>query len=277
MINLAIALAIAAATLLLSGFVLGGGDFNLWYGLLPAVIAAVVAYLLLMRRTLQQVEATMGRAQQELMQLQALAMTPSVNNQAKIKEHFARAIEIMKEAHRFDRWQFLIDTQINGQVGMLYYLQKEFDQAEPYLRNSFYKNWIAQAMLALTHFRRREYDKMEEVFERAVKANKKDSLLWALYAWCQFKNDKPEAAIRILARAKESVTDERINSNLLSLQNKEKMDMEGWGEQWYQFHLVLPPQARMQQMQMQQQQQQLQQRQQMAGNLGKISRRGTYR
>ena len=151
-----------------------------------------------------------------------------------------RVISILKEGYAISRWQFLIEAQINSQIGVILYSVRDFDDAEGYLRNSFFKNWLAQAMLATIYFRRRKYDTMQETFENAVKANEKESLLWAVYAWCLWKNNDRDGAIKVLNRATEVVTDPRIEANLLALQNNKKMKMDKW-DSWYQFQLERPP------------------------------------
>ena len=132
-----------------------------------------------------------------------------------------------------------------GQIGSLLFHQRRYDAAESYLRNSFYKNWVAQAMLAVLFFRQRKYDEMSVAFEKGVKANAKESLLWAVYAWCLWKNNRTDEAIAVLNRAKATVSDERIDANLLALQNKKKMRMDGWREMWFMFGLAKPKQPRM--------------------------------
>lgn len=246
MINLAIAVAACVALYLGFGFALGGGDFNPWYGIVPGLIALVGVYLFLVRRTMKQLEAIMGRAQIELQKMQEKAMRVGGRpSQKQMDEMMNRAIGIMKEGYALGNWQFLVRQQINGQVGTLLYHQRNFDAAEPYLRNSFYKNWVSQAMLALIFFRRKKYDDMTETFEKGVKANEKESLLWAVYAWCLWKNRQTDDAIQVLTRAKQVVTDERIDQNLLALQNNKKMRLEGWRENWYMLGLAKPKQQRM--------------------------------
>jgi hypothetical protein len=80
-----------------------------------------------------------------------------------------------------------------------------------------------------------------------VKYNRKESLLWNLYAWCLWKRGDGEEAMRVLNRGREVLkNDEKIESNLEALRNKKKMKMRGWKEMWYQFHLEAPPQPKMQ-------------------------------
>ncbi len=242
MINFAISIVAGIAALVLFNLILGG----IWYAILPAVVIFVGVYFVLMRRTLKQVEAIMLRAQADLARIQESAMKGRQRvTEQQLKEKMIQAIEVIKQAYQYNNWQFLVESQVNTQVGTLLFAVKEYDQAEPYLRNAFLANSMSQAMLAVIYFRKRQYEKMEEAFERSLKRTKKDSIVWGVFAWCLWKNKDRDGAIKILNRAKEHTTDERIEANLLALQNKEKMDMEPWGQAWYQFQLVKPNQQRM--------------------------------
>jgi tetratricopeptide (TPR) repeat protein len=246
MINLVIAFVAGAGLYLGFGFGLGGGALNPWYGIIPGLIGLIGTYFFLVRRTMKQLEAIMGRAQGSLQKIQEKAMRVGGRPSPKeMEDSLNRAIGIMKEGYALGKWQFLVDQQINGQVGSLLFHQKRYDAAEPYLQNSFYKNWVAQAMLAVLLFRKRKYDDMAVAFEKGVKANPKESLMWGVYAWCLWKNKQPNDAIAVLNRAKVSISDERIDANLLALQNNKKMRMDGWREMWFMFGLVKPKQPRM--------------------------------
>ncbi len=230
MYNLLLALAAGAAATILFGFLFGGGDFAFVYGIFPGVIVTVVVFGLLARRVLKQVEAIMASAQPELQ-----------------NRNIPAAVEIIKEAYPLGKWQFLLRSQIDGQIGTIWYAAQKFDKAEHFLRRSFKKNWVARAMLGTLLYKRKDYDEMTEVFEEAVQANKKQALLWNLYAYCLWKIKKREEAIAVLNRAMSHLeNDEKTERNLKALQNDKKMKMRGWNMQWYQFHLDKPPQQRIQ-------------------------------
>jgi tetratricopeptide (TPR) repeat protein len=263
MINVAISIAVMVAVTLALGFGLGGGTFNPYYGALPGIIGLVATYLLLVRRTLRIIEGIMGRAQVELVKLQEATMKAGGRRPSKAQTTVVidRAAEIIKEGFAQGRWQFLVDAQIHAQLGVLFFLNQRFNEAEPHLKEGFAKNWVAVGMLAALLYKRKAYDKATEAFERAVKANKKESLLWAMYAYCLWKQEDREGAINVLSRAKEHVTDERIDANLQALQNNKKMKMQGWKETWYQFQIEKPPAIKMPQ----------------TGMGGRISKKSMYR
>ena len=188
-------------------------------------MAVVVAYVLLARRTMKQLEAVMASAQKEL-----------------AGRRIEKAVAILESAFPLARWQFLVGSQLHGQIGALLYVQKEFEEAEPHLRKSFVKMGTARAMLGAQHFRRKEWKEMESVFDAALRANKGESLLYAVYAFCEDKRGERKKAIEILQKGVSEVkSDERLKTLLGRLQNDKRMKLEAFGEQWYQFWLETPP------------------------------------
>ncbi len=156
-----------------------------------------------------------------------------------------RSVEVMKEALPLKSWQFLIESQINGQIGTLYYINREPEQAEPFLRAAsqatFSNNWIAFAMLAALLYKRGDADAANATFEKAARSTPKESLLWAAWAWTAWKAGDTDKAIGLLARGRAAgAPDPRLQANLLELQNAKDLDMAPWGELWYQLFLEEP-------------------------------------
>src|SRR5437660_2398389 len=200
MINLLLSLAAALVTFCAFFF---SGLAHALGSIFPAVVAGIVAYILLARRTVKQLEALMAQVQKEL-----------------AGRRIEKAIALLEASFPLARWQFLVASQLHGQIGSLLYIQKKFDEAEPHLKKSFVKIWPARAMLAAQHYRRKEFDKMAEVFEAAIKANKNEGLLYAVYAWCEDKRGERRKAIDILQRGlKENPSDEKLKNLLLRTQN----------------------------------------------------------
>jgi hypothetical protein len=147
---------------------------------------------------------------------------------------------------QFGKWQFFINSSIDGQIGSIYYIQSNYIKAEPYLKKSFSRHWIAKSMLGILYYRKKEYNNMDKIFESAVRYSSKQGLLWSVWAYCLVKSRKNNQAINVLLRAKNKLgnSDLRITQNLINLQNKKKMKMRSYGEQWYQFQLEVSPQLR---------------------------------
>ncbi|MDD2501184.1 MAG: hypothetical protein PHN92_10230 [Geobacter sp.] len=154
-------------------------------------------------------------------------------------QRFEKAIREMKEALRFGSWQLYVTDQINSQIGMAYYIRRDFSNAFPYLEKSFFKNWAAMGMLAICYMKRQKRDKMEKTFEKAVQWNGKESLLWNLYAYCLAEEcGEKSKAIGVLEKGlKKLPGDTALTENLENLQAGRKMKMRSFGDPWYQFHL----------------------------------------
>src|SRR5438552_2486097 len=190
-----------------------------------ASAAGILAYILLARRTVKQLEALMAQVQKEL-----------------AGRRIDKAIALLESSFPLARWQFLVASQLHGQIGSLLYIQKKFDEAEPRLKKSFVKMWPARAMLAAAHFRRKEGEEVGDVFDAAIRANQGESLLSAVYAWCEDKRGDRKKASEVLQRGAAQVkSDDRLKTLLTRLQNDQRMKLEAFGEQWWQFWLETPP------------------------------------
>jgi len=242
MYNTIISVVVGLVCFVIFSFLVGGGDFKPLYGAFPGFVGMLAAAWFTNKRTLDAVQAISKRAQETIAPLNSGRVTGKAAQ--KIVD---QAIGVLKEGYQYNKWQFFVDAQIDGQIGTLLYSMKKFDQSERYLRNSLKGNWVARAMLGALLYKRKKYDEMAEVFEEAAGRSKKESLLWNLYAYCMWKAGKTDAAIDVLNRALEHVpNDERTQANLDALKNKKKMKMRGWNMMWYQFHLDAPPQQRQQ-------------------------------
>jgi tetratricopeptide (TPR) repeat protein len=224
MINLLLSLAAGLATTLAIRL---GTEFG-WAGsILPGLVAAVAAYLVLARRTTKKLEALFEGMQKDLQ-----------------SQKFEKAIQTLQAGFALAPWQFLVGAQLHSNLGILHYVRQNFDAALPHLQKSYLRNWIARGMLATALYRRKDLAGATRTFEEAVKANKKEGVLWSAYAWVLEDAGRHEEAIRVLGRAVgANGSDEKLKSSLQALQNGKKLRLgKLYGEQWYQFHLErMPP------------------------------------
>jgi tetratricopeptide (TPR) repeat protein len=225
MYNLLISLAAGLAVTLAIRFGTNVG----WVGsILPGLLALGVAYFVLARRSWKQLEALMGTVQKELM-----------------AQKFDRALQTLQGGFALAPWQFLVASQIHSQIGVLRYVRQDFAAAQPHLEKSFSRHGIARAMLAVTHYRKKDLEKMRKIFDEAAKDNKKEGLIFAAWAWIEEKEGRHDEAIAVLARGlKSNPGDEKLKAAAQTLQNDKRLKLgKLYGEQWFQFHLEkMPPQ-----------------------------------
>ncbi len=195
-----------------------------WIGIILGLISGIAMFIWRSRVTQNKLEAIFFRAG-ELMK----------------KQQFDPAILVMKEGYALAPWQFMIKGSIDGQIGVVQYVRKKHDEAEPLLKSASYQHYIAKAMLGILQWKRGEKKLARQTFQLALKAGKKESLLYAVYAWILNEMKDRTAAIDVLNKGIEICKgDERLLANRSCLQNNKPMKMKLYGEQWYQFMLERP-------------------------------------
>jgi len=210
-----------AAIIAFSLTFLVAGKAYWWVGLLLALLVFLGCFLLISRYVSKKLEAIMAPAMKDIQ-----------------AQRFEKGIRDLKSALKYGKWQIYVESQINSAIGMVYYVKRDFSTAFPYLEKGFFKNWVTMGMLGVSYMKRNKHDKMKEVFEKAVLASPKESLLWSLYAYCLNETGETVKACEVLARGEKKLpSDELIKQNLQLLREGKKMKMKGYGEMWLQFHL----------------------------------------
>jgi predicted Zn-dependent protease len=154
------------------------------------------------------------------------------------RQQWDPAIETMKEGYKWAPWQFMVKGSIDGQIGTTQYIRNKHSEAEPLLKSASMNHYVAKAMLGILQWKRGERGGAKKTFDLALKAAKKESLIYAVYAYVLNQMQERDAAIQILNQGlKHCKDDERLLTNRTLLQNKKPMKMGVYGAQWYQFML----------------------------------------
>ena len=202
-------------------------------GIIPGVLVFLGVYILLARRIAEKLKGLVNTAQKELQ---------SISSQRDRDAKVAKAVKTLEQGLQYDRWQIMVASQVHGQIGILHYMMKDYAAAEPHLAQASNRDPMAQAMRGALYYQRKEYGPMTEAFERAVKAGKKEGLVWAVYGWCLQQSKERDRAIGVLGRAvAANPSDEKLKSALTALQNDKRMKMKPWEPMWWQFNLETPP------------------------------------
>jgi tetratricopeptide (TPR) repeat protein len=219
-LNLLSGLGVAIAAALLLALL----KINVWIAMSLGLIAGLGVFIYLGKKSQAKLEKIFNRASEMLK-----------------KQQFDQAIEVMKEGYLLGRWQFLVKGSIDGQIGVVQYLRKKTAEAEPLLKSASYQHYIAKAMLGILLWKRGEKKLAKHTFQLALKSGKKESLLYAVYAYILNEMKDKEQAVAILNQGlKVCKDDERLVVNRNCLQNNKPMKMKVYGDQWYQFMLERP-------------------------------------
>lgn len=208
--------------------------FSLIAGIIPGTIIFLGLYVVLARRTFLQVQGVMEQVKKEFE-----AMPP---NQKEQKVRADKAIKLLEGALPLGKQQFLVESELHAQIGMIHHLFKNTEAAMASFAKTTPRSYLARAMQAAIYFQRKDYSSMRSSFEEAVKHGKKDGMVWAAYAWCLQANKDTDGALKVLARSvQENPSDEKLKTALTALQNDKKLKMKAWEPAWWQFGLESPP------------------------------------
>jgi tetratricopeptide (TPR) repeat protein len=232
-----LAIVVAVVAGLVTGGLLGVIFSSAVAGVLPALVVMPLVYVLLVLRVNKMVQAAMGG-------VMAAAQKGDVDGAVAM----LTAIQL-----RFGRWAPFLSSQIDGQIGTIHFMKKDFDKARPFLERAFVRSWDAKLMQAILlsgalDAKKQKKKEMtlapvDELLEKAIRFNDKQGLLWSTWAWLHWKNGDAKKAVSILSRGKEKLgeSDAHLSANLLALQNDKEMKMKGYGQQWYAMHLEEHP------------------------------------
>jgi tetratricopeptide (TPR) repeat protein len=168
--------------------------------------------------------------------LQAIFMAANIEIQ---KQHFDRAIEILKEGYRYNKYAFLVQAQIDTQIGIIIYSQKKFGEAFKYLKNSNPRIMMGYLMYIIGCIKNKNTENIDKNIDLLIRFNKKDPFVYSAVAYLYEEElDNRDKALETLTKAAKIMPDNpKIKEHLLAFQNNKEFKMDKYGEQWYQLML----------------------------------------
>ncbi|MHA7837221.1 MAG: hypothetical protein ACX98W_07155 [bacterium] len=152
------------------------------------------------------------------------------------------AIAQLEELMALGRWQVLLEGQIHAQIGLLAYSTGDQERAEEHLAKSSLRAPEARLAFAALEYRRGRTKEALEILDLAIRANKKNLLLYHVQAWMLAKEGDRDGAIDKLLRCqKVEPSNESTQDNLTRLRNGKKLNMKRFGMAWFGLQLEKPP------------------------------------
>ena len=194
---------------------------NIWITMAVSMVVFALVFMLLTRIIMKKVGVVMEVAQRDM-----------------LANRSDKAVKELQDGLKYGAWQIYVKPQIYSQIGTIYYLKRDFKAAVPFLEKGFVRNWVSMSMLAITYMKKKQTSKMVETFGKAVSGNRKEAMVYAVYAFCMDRINERSKAIEILKKGvAKTGSDENLQDNLALLEAGKKMKMKGFGDMWYQFHL----------------------------------------
>lgn len=190
-------------------------------GILPGIGAFVVAMFFISRRISQTVEAEMQ------------ALVPLLQSR-KIGQAQQKIRDVQSQ---YGPWQFLLRGQLDAQLGMLEYMQMNFDVALPLLESGKWRNWSALVCIGCIHHRRGRKDQAWEAFEAASNASEKEIIIYGVWANLLLKDGKRTEALAAVTKGLKAQPESKVLQELKNkIANKKKVKApKMFGEAWMQF------------------------------------------
>ena len=226
MYNLLISIGIAAAAFAVGALVTSSAVA----GIAPAALALVIAYFFLARRTYKQVEVV---AQTAMGELQTAQQDPSAID---------RASKLIEAALPLGKWQFLVESQLHGQLGQLAFMKAnmkqstDFSAAKGHLLQSWTRDWLSQTILAVVLFEEKQHTEALERLEGAKSGGSDQALFWGVWAWMAKATGRDDVALKVLSEALEKHKNhEALTAFRDAAANDRALPIEVFSPQWFQF------------------------------------------
>jgi hypothetical protein len=122
MYNLLISFGSGVVTTILFGYLFGMPRISVVGGIVPGIIVMIGVFVVLSRRAGKKLEALMLRVQEELKPQTPGKIDPN---------RFRRAVDILKSGYALGKWQLLVNSQLNAQIGMLHFVTRSSTNPSP--------------------------------------------------------------------------------------------------------------------------------------------------
>jgi tetratricopeptide (TPR) repeat protein len=209
----------------LGGFLI---DWWSWGWSIPiALVVFVAAWIVIARR--------MGaRLQPHLTAMQQQMQAGNVQG----------AMKTLESMLPMAKWVPMLRGQLLAQMGMLANMTGDQDRAIQLLEGASLRATDARLVLACILYKKGDSKRAFEILRLAAAVSKKHALLHNTYAWLLHKTERADEAQAVLAAfLKRDPNNAPSKDNLLRLQNRTRMTMQGFDMQWYALGLEQPPQT----------------------------------
>jgi tetratricopeptide (TPR) repeat protein len=152
-----------------------------------------------------------------------------------------QAIESYEGARKLSRWQLFLDRQINTQIGILHYAMGEEDKAAEFLAKGYPKIPQGPLVLGALLYRGGKTEEAKQALTQGIQFNKDSAMLPNLLAWIHEKEGQPDEAVAVLNGTSKVVrANAETSDNLDRLKNGKKMNMKGFGQNWFMLKFEVP-------------------------------------
>ena len=189
-------------------------------GILPALFVSVTMFFVVTMRVGK-------RVQNALAGLQPLLEARRVDE----------AMVLLDEVRRkYGKFQVMLDSQLQGQAGLIEYMQMRFDQALPLLEKGSFRNWTAHTAIGCVHYRRGRKEEAWKSFDKAASVGAKEVIVYAIWAKLLIKDGKHKDALAAVRKGQKAMPGNGLMKEIVHrVANKKGIDPKKLPESYLQF------------------------------------------
>lgn len=152
-----------------------------------------------------------------------------------------QSIEAYEGARGYSGWQLFLDKQINTQIGILHYAMGDEEKSAEFLAKGYPKIPQGPLVLGALLYRAGKVEEAKKALEQGIQFNKDSAMLPNLLAWIHEKEGDRDAAVAVLNGTSKAVkANAETIDNLDRLKNDKRMNMRGFGQNWFMLKFETP-------------------------------------
>lgn len=152
-----------------------------------------------------------------------------------------QAVEAYEGARKLKNWQLFLDKQINTQIGILHYAMGDEEKAAEYLAKGYPKIPQGPLVLGALLYRGGKLEEAKKAIQQGMQFNKDSAMLPNLLAWILDKEGDRDGAVAVLNGTSKVVkANAETSDNLDRLKNNKRMNMKGFGQNWFMLKFEVP-------------------------------------
>ena len=203
----------------------------------------------------QQVEGSQAVLRRKAMAMQNKMMSSTKGLQRQLEkqqeESIREAIASLEAAMPLNKWNFLVQRQVDTLRAQFYFQIKEFEQADAHFAKALMFDPVTLAMRLTRFYKQGQMEQFEKAFAKGIRRFKgeKGTILYALKSWILVKQERYDEAIALLDKAKTDTESSVLAKNWEHLVNGRNRSFSnaGLGDVWYALYLEEPKPVRVKQ------------------------------
>ena len=153
-----------------------------------------------------------------------------------------RASAIIETGLPRGKWQFLVTSQLHGQLGQLAFMKanmkqsKDQSSAKAHLLQAWSRDWLSQTILSVILFEEKQHAEALKRLDGARGGGSGQAIYWGVYAYIAQASGKSDVALKVLNDGLDKNKEHAgIKAFRDAVANNAELPIQVFSPQWFQF------------------------------------------